>query len=311
MDVRQLSYFEAVYEVRSISHAATKLNVVSSAISHQVTALERELGVELFERKPRGMDPTEAGIRLHEHARSILRDLDVARLDLQSTATHLVGDIEVAMPFSVVKVIGIDLMRRVRTDHPLVRLLLTEAMSNLSHSQLVTGEADIALSYNPPPDKLTHRVRLLEEDLFCVGRPEIVGASTDPIALADIADLPLALLRTGTLARAFASNAKALVRLERNAVLQLASVAATIGALEAGLACSLAPKLMVREQLESGLLVARPIVDPTPVRTLYLLSKSGDTPTRIRDAVSGMIKQLSIRAIRNGNWISARSLVSD
>ena len=78
MDSRQLRYFAAIFEHRTLSNAAENLRVAASALSHHLANLEAELGVTLFDRKPRGMEPTAAGHRLHEHAKAILKAMAAA-----------------------------------------------------------------------------------------------------------------------------------------------------------------------------------------------------------------------------------------
>lgn len=134
-------------------------------------------------------------------------------------------------------------------------------------------------------------------------RPAIIGIDEVPIALDDIGDFPLALLRSPTLSRALVAQPGAFSRLERKASLQLASIAATLGALEAGLACTVAPKVLVLEQLEARILVARPIIEPTPVRTLMLVSRIADQPTRLREAMAALIEHLARQAVESGAWI--------
>lgn len=308
MDARQLRYFVAVCEHENVSHAAAHCNVAQSAISSHVAALEEELGATLFVRKPRGMEPTATGLRLYDHAKSILRSIHQARDDIRSQSTDLVGEISIGMPFSVIRVIGTELLRTVMRDHPRVRLLLIEGLSGVSYPALLNGEIDMALVYNPPPDKITDRVALLEEELFCIGSPELIGQDEVPLALDDIAHYPLALLRSATLSRALIERSGTFAKLERQAKLQLASVAATIGALEAGLAVTIAPKVLVSEQLARKQLVARPITDPAPVRKLMMLTRQADRPTRLREAMMGLIEEMSHRAIENGNWIAASRL---
>lgn len=306
MDGRQLRYFQAVCDHRNVSHAAEHLNVAQSAISTHIANLEEELGLKLFHRKPRGMEPTAAGLRLYEHARAILRSMEQARDDLRSGARNLVGEISVGVPFSVIKVIGVDLLRRMMRDHPDVRLLLTESLSGIAYNNLIDGETDLAVTYNPPPDKVTHREPLLEEELFCIGRPEIVGHEETPIEFDRIAELPLALLQSGTLSRALLERTASFARLEKAARLQLASIAATLGALEAGLACTIAPKALLTDQLRTGALIARPVIDPTPIRTLYLLSRADARPTALSETVGTLIRELSLQAVDDGRWLAAR-----
>ena len=87
MDSRQLRYFIAVYEQRNLSRAADQANVAQSALSHHISNLEAEFATPLFERKPRGMEPTAAGERLYEHARIILRAMAAAEREIKEGRT--------------------------------------------------------------------------------------------------------------------------------------------------------------------------------------------------------------------------------
>ena len=75
MTIRQLEYFCAVAEGRSISAAARALHVAQPPISRQIAQLEAELGVQLFARESRGMKLTEAGQALYRQSRSLFLNL--------------------------------------------------------------------------------------------------------------------------------------------------------------------------------------------------------------------------------------------
>src|SRR4051794_38078062 len=72
MDTRQLAAFCAVVEKRSFSQAAERLGVTQPAVSLQIRALEKRLGVQLVDRSGRRVEATEAGQRLYRNAQRIL-----------------------------------------------------------------------------------------------------------------------------------------------------------------------------------------------------------------------------------------------
>jgi DNA-binding transcriptional LysR family regulator len=71
LDLRLLRYFVSVVERGSVSTAARELVLTQPALSRAVRALERQLGVDLLVRSPRGVEPTAAGLTIYEHAHAL------------------------------------------------------------------------------------------------------------------------------------------------------------------------------------------------------------------------------------------------
>lgn len=305
MDTRQLRYFHAVATFRNVSHAAEHLNVAASAVSHHVANLEAELGVALFARKPRGMEPTAAGLRLAAHAETIFAAFETARAEVSEGRAEASGTIAIGMPYSIIRVIGGPLMRRALEEMPRVRLVIREGLSATIYQALRTGEVEAALIFNPPSDAVTLRAALLEEELFCIGAPGIVGDPATPIRLEEMAELPLALLQSGAMARALSDRPAELARLEARARITLASIAATKAALSEGLACTLAPRALVLDELRAGALVARPVTDPRPLRTLHLVAGTEQRPTFLRERMAELIEAAVRDAVARGDWPGA------
>jgi len=167
MELRHLRYFIAVAEESHITRAAERLGIQQPPLSQQIRALERELGVALFHRRPRGVELTDAGRALFADARTILTLVDRAVATVRQTAQGKRGRIAVGFtssaPFHpfVPRVI-----RAFREACPAVSLTLEEnGTADLVHA-LRTERIDAAFIRSPIADAPDLIVRpLLAEEM--------------------------------------------------------------------------------------------------------------------------------------------------
>jgi len=302
MDLRQLRYFAAIMEHGTLTQAAVNLRVAGSALSHHLGNLEAELGVQLFERRARGMEPTAAGYRLHEHAKAILKAFAAAEADIRHAGGKISGTVSIGMAYSAVKAIGVDLATRVLSDYPDVELALSESLSGATLVHLMASEVDLALVYNPPADAALRTRPVLEERMVLVGKREIIGESDDPITFDELLELPMILLRQGVSARAILDDVSLLKKIESRAKLQMNSVQAIAGSLEAGLGCLIGTKLFMQDQLARGTVHFRPIVEPELSRRLFLCELTSRPPTFAMEAIQKLILELVRKAVETGRW---------
>src|SRR5205814_1071832 len=128
MELRHLRYFVAVAEEGHVTRAAERLGMQQPPLSLQIRALEREVGAQLFRRRPRGMELTAAGKAFLTGAQAILAHVDHAFVTTRRTARGELGRIGVGFtssaPFHpfVPRVI-----RSFREGSPLVSLSLEES----------------------------------------------------------------------------------------------------------------------------------------------------------------------------------------
>lgn len=301
MDSRQLRYFAAIFEEGALARAAVRERVAVSALSRHLANLEAELGATLFERLPRGVRPTASGVRLYEHARTILRSMKAASADIQNTEKEVAGEISVGFAHSAVKAIGVPLMQRVSQTYPKLRLHLSEVFSGSTTFQLASSEVDLTLTYNQLPDPRFRFQSILEEELVLVGRPDVVGG-LGPISFDALLELPLIILRQGLNTRAVMDDPSLLRRLEEHAQFQINSIVAIGDSLLSGIGCLVGTEFILKDHIDTGRLVTRPIVKPKLNRTLYIGELSDRPTTFAFEAVRQLCIELTFEAVKTSRW---------
>ncbi|MDQ3874083.1 MAG: LysR substrate-binding domain-containing protein [Actinomycetota bacterium] len=150
LDVRRLQVLREVGRHRSLSAAADALAYTPSAVSQQIAALERELGVGLVDRNARGAQLTDAGRTLVRHTDEILGRLAAAEEELQA----LIGLQSGRLRLGAFSTAGAVLVPRTvvafRTRHPGVEATLVELDPDEAVSAVRTRDIDLALVYEFP-----------------------------------------------------------------------------------------------------------------------------------------------------------------
>src|SRR5215208_1261153 len=189
MTLRQLEYLVAVIDEGSFGRAAEALYVTQPTLSHQIRALESEVGGELLERLPRGVRPTATGEAMLAPARAALAAAQRARRSARMVLGLEAGELEIATVGTVAFGLLPPVLKRWRARHPdlIVRLhehrdgpLLAEAVAQ--------GAADLGIG--PRPDGWTGPLESLgEEELVVILPPgDPLLAAEDPVALAALAE---------------------------------------------------------------------------------------------------------------------------
>ena len=148
MDLRQIEYFVALYDERSITKAARRLNVVQPALSMQISRLERTFKTKLFERTSRGVVPTDTGRTFYSLCQKILSDVDEAQRYLRDASGKVTGDLTVGLMPSVANSVLPDVLADYKSSYPDVTLRIVEAYSGSLLDQLNSGKIDLAIVNN-------------------------------------------------------------------------------------------------------------------------------------------------------------------
>jgi DNA-binding transcriptional LysR family regulator len=150
LDVRRLRVLREVARHRSLSEAAAALSYTPSAVSQQIAALERELGVGLVDRGARGATLTEAGRALVRHADEIIGRLSAAEEELQALVGLRAGRLRLGAFSTAGAVLTPRAVKAFRDRHPGVDVSLVELDPDEAVAQLRARELDLALVYEFP-----------------------------------------------------------------------------------------------------------------------------------------------------------------
>jgi DNA-binding transcriptional LysR family regulator len=195
LDVRRLRVLREVGRQPSLSAAAQALSYTPSAVSQQIAALERELGVGLVQRGARGASLTDAGRVLVRHADEIFGRIETAEEELQALAGLETGRLRLGAFSTACAVLVPRAVVAFRGRHPGVDVSLVELDPEDALAQLRARELDTALVYEFPLEQPAALdglafVHLLDDRLYVALPPGHRLAHRRRLRLAELADEP-------------------------------------------------------------------------------------------------------------------------
>lgn len=268
MELQQLRYVLAVAETRNFTRAAQRCFVVQSALSHQIKALEQELGLTLFARTSRRVELTAAGEAFLPGARASLEAAGRAAADAATTIGQVRGTLTIGL---IPTVTAIDIpatLRGFHHAHPAVRISVRSAASDELAEAIRDGDVDIAvlgLPENTPPAHVETR-ELARERLVAVLATDHRLARRRRVGLKDLAQETFADFPAGTPGRAQSDMAFAAAGVQRDVTFEAMSTNLIIDLIRQGLAIALLTPAFVPVDPH---VVTVPVADG-PIRVEYL-----------------------------------------
>ena len=163
LTLRQLRYFEALAEQCHFGRAAQQCNVSQPALSMQIAELEKDLGITLVERGPRGVSLTDAGAEIARRARQILSSV----ADLADYGQHrgrvLVGDLRLGVIPSIGPYLLPSVLPALKQKFPELRLSLRETQTQHLIAELLDGQIDVTLLALPIEERGIEEMVLFED----------------------------------------------------------------------------------------------------------------------------------------------------
>ncbi|KUL76801.1 MULTISPECIES: LysR family transcriptional regulator [unclassified Streptomyces] len=153
LNLERLRTLDALARHGSVSGAAEGLHITTSAVSQQMSKLEREVGQRLLAKNGRGVRLTDAGRLLAEHAARILSQVQLAQSDLEAQRGQVVGELRLVAFPTALRGLFPAALTALRAEHPALRVRSRELEPEGGVAAVVRGDADLAVVldwYNKP-----------------------------------------------------------------------------------------------------------------------------------------------------------------
>ncbi|MCX4702457.1 LysR family transcriptional regulator [Streptomyces sp. NBC_01373] len=160
LNLERLRTLDALARHGSVSGAAEGLHITTSAVSQQMSKLEREVGQQLLAKHGRGVRLTDAGRLLAEHAARILSQVELAQSDLEAQRGQVVGELRLSAFPTAARGLFPAALAALRAQHPALRIRSCELEPESGIAGVIRGDLDLAVVldwYNKPmplPDGL-------------------------------------------------------------------------------------------------------------------------------------------------------------
>lgn len=278
MELRQLRYFLTVSDELHFGRAADRLHITQPPLTVAIQRLERELGIQLFDRTTRRVGLTPAGESFKRRVQDALAELDDAAGDVASVSAGMSGRIRVGFVSSASYTAIPEALRSFREQRPRVELVLSPLTSGEQVEQLLDGDLDVGLLRDPGqvPGLTTQLVNT--EDLVAVLPEEHPLASDPEIRPEDLSGEPMILfpyrLMPGFVSRVF-QLFDALQAAPPRVAQQAIHQETVLGLVAAGIGTSILPESVRRFQMPG--VVIRPITG-RPQTALYAARGATNVP---------------------------------
>lgn len=290
MNFRDLQYLVAVAELAHFGKAAQRCHVSQSALSLQLQKLERDIGVQLFERTSRSVVVTEAGRETVIRARELLQQ----RQELIDAARHFEGSLPPDLRLGAIPTIAPylfeELSRKLKRAHPETQVHFDERVTEELTKAVAQGQLDAGILATPVTDTLLAEQDLFEEDfLLAVPARHSLAQRSRFVRPERISDEPLLLLKDTHCLREQVLGFCTAQRVSGQRQSVASSINTLLSLVRAGAGVTLVPAMAVQATKSKQGLGFVPI-KPAPSRRIRLIyRKTSRVGRQIADVVTRII----------------------
>jgi DNA-binding transcriptional LysR family regulator len=274
LTLKQLRAFAAVYRHGKLASAAEELGVTQSAVSVLIRQTEETLNTRLFDRTTRSLVPTQAAEEAFGIAERILLDVKTLGSNFRDLTEGGRGRIRLAATPATAAALLPATVRRFALRYTNIGLVIDDCAPNQFLSHIQSERVDFGIG-TPPPEGSDFEARILLED-----RMQLVCAEDHPLASgsdvrwADLKGVPLIVFRPGYGVRQLIESTLHKAGIVPAIAHEVGFLATATWMAASGLGVTILPTALAELEAWRGIAL-RPLVEPTVMRTIALVTKKG------------------------------------
>ncbi|HEY1403172.1 MAG TPA: LysR family transcriptional regulator [Pyrinomonadaceae bacterium] len=293
MEMSQLRAFRVVAETLNFTRAAGRLHLTQAAISHQIKALETELGEPLFIRLKRGVKLSQAGEAALEYAERILDDAEALREQVSGAERALVGRVRAAAATQAFVHLFASPFESFMRDNPNIELSFrTTASTEQTLADVLAGATDVGFASLPIYSPALQVTKLFEDELVVVvgHAHRFTGDGHDgAVTVKEIERERLIMFERGTSIRRATEDFFKRAGIRPALALESNDTYFMKRMVEQGLGISILPSWAVRDEVEAGKLAQLEIAGHRLRRTVAMISLGRFLPAPTRAFLAFML----------------------
>lgn len=256
METKQLRTFLTIVDTESFTRAGRRLGLSQSAISQQMGALERQLGVKLLRRTGTGAKPSPAGEILVHYARGVIRKVDEAQRVLADFESNGAGILRIGAGGAACHYLLPSILKDLRAEYPKVDLHVVSGPTQSTVERLLEGELDIGVLTLPV---LHTRLRVLplgRDELVAIVGPSHPWVERRRVQPDEFADQPLLIYERRSQTFRLIERVLLEAGVFPQVSMEMDHLEAVTAMVRDGLGVAIVPRWTIRDEIAAGQLVA-------------------------------------------------------
>ena len=292
MELWQLRTFRVIAETLNFTKAAETLNLTQSAVSHQIKALESELGEPLFIRAKRGVILTAAGKVALEYAVRILDEAEEMKEKVAGREASLIGQVRVAAATQALVFLFSPIFESFMQENEGIELLFrTTVSTEQTVIDILNGTADIGFASMPTYSPTLSVTQIFEDQLVLVTGKKHRLAGEKKVSLKDLKKEKWIIFERGSSIRRTTDKFFSKAGLEPEKALESNDTYFIKLMIERGVGISLLPAWAVSEEVKAGKLAKIIIENDELKRNIAMVSLKGFQPAPTRQFISYILAE--------------------